>query len=208
MKKALFSLVLAVLTSSAFGQTTESNEKTLETLRMELESIFAKDQTFRRIYTQAEEVLGKDSDEMEYFWEVVEAQDKILEKRITDIIDQYGWLGISQIGRRANTALWAVLQHGSVESKKKYAPLLKESILKNESQPQHYARLIDRMLINNNESQLYGTQIDYASTETPSFFSIKEPEYIDQRRAEIGLPSIQQFAQRRGIEWNVPQKKK
>lgn len=64
------------------------------------------------------------------------------------------------------------------------------------------------MLINNGEPQLYGTQIDYEPAENPIFFSIKEPEFINQRRAEIGLPDIQQFAKQRGIEWNVPQKKR
>ena len=62
---------------------------------------------------------------------MVEAQDNVLEKQVVEIIDKYGWLGISQVGRRANTALWAVLQHGTQASKKKYAPLLKNSVLKN-----------------------------------------------------------------------------
>ncbi|MCH2085214.1 MAG: hypothetical protein MK226_22710 [Saprospiraceae bacterium] len=208
MKRTLFVLVIVALSSSVYGQIKQLDEKRLDSLRAELENIFTKDQTFRRIYVQAEEVLGKDSYEIEYFWEVVEAQDKILEKQVAGIIDRYGWLGISQVGRRANTALWAVLQHGTLASKKKYAPLLKESVLNSESQPQHYARLIDRMLINNGEPQLYGTQIDYEPAENPIFFSIKEPEFINQRRAEIGLPDIQQFAKQRGIEWNVPQKKR
>ena len=209
MNKPFFIVVIVLLSSSVYGQQIQRfDEKRLDSLRTELGILFLKDQTFRRIYLQAEEVLGKDSYEIEYFWEVVEAQDKILEKQAVHIIDSYGWLGISQVGRRANTALWAVLQHSSYASKKKYAPMLKESVLKNESQPQHYARLIDRMLINNGEPQLYGTQIDYESAENPIFFLIQEPELINQRRAEIGLPDIQQFAKQRGIEWNVHQKKK
>ena len=129
MKRTLFVLVIVALSSSVYGQIKQLDEKRLDSLRAELENIFTKDQTFRRIYVQAEEVLGKDSYEIEYFWEVVEAQDKILEKQVAGIIDRYGWLGISQVGRRANTALWAVLQHGTLASKKKYAPLLKESVL-------------------------------------------------------------------------------
>lgn len=164
-----------------------------------------KDQTFRRIYTEAEKKLGKDSEAYEYFWEVVEAQDKTLEKEVLNIIDKYGWLGISQIGRLANGTQWSVLQHGSVASKEKYAPLLKESILKGESQPVHYARLIDRMLINSDKPQLYGSQINYA-TDKPVFFEIKEPEFINKRRKELGLDSIEEFAKSRNIEWTITQK--
>ena len=82
-------------------------------------------------------------------------------------------MGFSQVGRLANTTLWSVLQHESVTFKEKYAPLLKESVLKKESRPNHYARLIDRMLINSDKAQLYGTQINYDNKE-PTFYEIKQ----------------------------------
>lgn len=208
MKKLCSVLSLVVLSFSMYGQIEQVDDKTLDSLRTVLDTIFIKDQTFRRIYTQAEEVLGANTYEMEYFWEVVEAKDKIFEQQVAEIIDKYGWLGISQVGRRGNTTLWLVVQHGSVVSKKKYAELLKESVLKNESQAQHYVRLIDRMLINSNEAQLYGSQIDYESNEEPVFFEIKEPEFVDQRRSALGLPSLQEFAEQNGIKWDFPQKER
>ncbi|MCH2231392.1 MAG: hypothetical protein MK105_13730 [Crocinitomicaceae bacterium] len=204
-----FSLTLCfIITTSSFAQpTTEYKTPTqyqLDSLRTELAEIFMKDQTFRNIYKEAEDKLGADSDAYDYFWEVVEAQDKILEKQVSNIIDKYGWLGISQIGRLANTTLWVVLQHGSVSTKEKYAPLLKASVLKEESQGIHYARLIDRMLINSDKPQLYGTQYTY---DNPSaFFEIEEPELINKRRKEIGLNSIQEFSQSINIEWKIAQK--
>ena len=75
-----------------------------------------------------------------------------------------------------------------------------------ESQPNHYARLIDRMLINSNNHQLYGSQIDYNSNNGPSFFPIENPENINERRKEIGLSNIQDFAKKIGIKWTVKQK--
>jgi hypothetical protein len=113
-------------------------------------------------------------------------------------------LGTSEVGRLANTTLWMVLQHGSVESKEKYAPLLKASVLKKESQPLHYARLVDRMLINSNKPQLYGTQIIYNNP--PKFFEIEHPEFVNKRREELGLEEIESFAKEKGIEWNFTQK--
>ena len=167
-----------------------------------------KHQTFRCIYTEVENKLGKNSEAYEYFWKVVEAQDKILEEEVILILNTYGWLGISQVGRLANGTQWSVLQHGSIASKEKYAPLLKASVLKQESQPNHYARLIDRMLVNSKKLQVYGTQIDYNSNETPTFYAIEKPEYINQRRKEIGLEKIQDFAKRRGLTWTILQKNK
>lgn len=202
MKQTIF---LIFIFSMSFPSVSQS-QKELDSVKVQLETIFMKDQTFRRIYLEAEKKLGRDSDAYEYFWEVVEAQDKILEKEVTNIIDRYGWLGISQIGKLANTTLWSVLQHGSVAAKEKYAPLLKASVFKEESQPSHYARLIDRMLINSDKPQLYGTQIDYNSNDVATFFPIEKPEYINKRRKEIGLGEIQSFARNRNIEWNISQK--
>lgn len=40
------------------------------------------------------------------------------------------------------------------------------------------------------------------------FFEIKNPEYMDKRRKEIGLAGIESFAKERGIEWNITQNEK
>ncbi|WP_159092125.1 DUF6624 domain-containing protein [Aquimarina sp. Aq107] len=210
--KHLSLLLCIFITTVMCSQTTiehkNPSKQQLDSLKNTLETIFMKDQTFRRIYLEAEEKLGKDSEAYEYFWEVVETQDKILEKQVTDIIDKFGWLGISQVGRLANVTQWSVLQHGSVSSKEKYAPLLKASVLKKESRGTHYARLIDRMLVNSDKPQIYGTQIDYNSGKKPMFFPIEKPEYINHRRKEIGMTEIQNFAKEKEIEWNILQKEK
>lgn len=203
MKKLFFILFIS---SMVYSQKETLSQVELDSLRTELETVFMKDQTFRRIYIEAEKKLGKDSAAYDYFWEVVEAQDKVFENQVTGIIDTFGWLGISQIGRLANTTLWIVLQHGSVASKEKYAPLLLASVKEKESQAIHYARLIDRMLINSDKPQLYGTQVNYEG-EKPQFYLIKNAEKINKRRSEIGLGPIQDFAKSQNINWDIKQKK-
>ena len=79
-------------------------------------------------------------------------------------------------------------------------------MIKKESRPIHYARLIDRMLVNSNKPQLYGTQINY-DNEVPGFYEIQKPNLVDKRRAEIGLNSIKEFANTVNIKWNIKQKK-
>lgn len=206
----LSSILCFFITMSLCSQISSNPEivtkQQLDSLKIELELLFMKDQTFRRIYLEAEERLGKDSDAYEYFWQIVEAQDKVLEKELIGIIDRFGWLGTSQVGRLANAAQWSVLQHGTVASKEKYAPLLKASVVKKESQANQYARLIDRMLINSDRPQIYGTQVDYNSSKNPIFFPIKKPEYINQRRKEIKLEGIEKFAKEIGVEWDIAQK--
>ncbi|WKN43439.1 DUF6624 domain-containing protein [Tunicatimonas pelagia] len=208
MKRFILVITIGVFSSLCYSQSAQPNKKELDTLKTKLETLFMEDQLFRRLYQDAEKKFGQDSAEMEYFWKVVEEQDDRIELEFIAIIEKYGWLGISEVGRLANTAQFSIMQHSSIETKKKYAPLMKESVLINESQPVQYARLIDRMLVNDNKPQIYGSQITQDETGNSIFFEIEKPELINKRRKEIGLDGIENFAKQRQIEWNVVQKEK
>lgn len=84
---------------------------------------------------------------------------------------------------------------------------MKASVLQNESQAMQYARLIDRMFINDNKPQVYGSQITKDKDGNNVFFEIDKPEFINKRRKEIGLEPIEDFAKERGIAWDIQQKK-
>lgn len=208
MKRIFFILMIVIFSSSIYGQLEQPTEKKLDSLKTKLETLFMEDQLFRRLYQDAEKKFGKDSDEMEYFWKVVEKQDERIEIEFIKILEKYGWLGSNQVGRLANGALFSIIQHSSIETKEKYAPLMKESVLRKESQPMHYARLIDRMLVNDNKPQIYGSQTTNDENGNAIFFEIEKPEYVNKRRKEINLDGIESFAKERGIEWNITQKEK
>ncbi|WP_232829160.1 DUF6624 domain-containing protein [Aureibaculum luteum] len=200
--------MIIIFSSSIYGQLEQPNEKKLDSLKTKLETLFMEDQLFRRLYQDAEKKFGKDSDEMEYFWKVVEEQDKRIEIEFIKMLEKYGWLGSNQVGRLANGALFSIIQHSSIETKEKYAPLMKESVLRKESQPMHYARLIDRMLVNNKKPQIYGSQTTNDKNGNAIFFEIEKPEFVNKRRKEINLAGIESFAKERGIEWSITQKEK
>jgi hypothetical protein len=39
-------------------------------------------------------------------------------------------------------------------------------------------------------------------------YEVKDPEYVNQRREEVGLGPIQDYVKRWGIEWTVEQKER
>ncbi len=205
MKNLFFLILICFISSSLYAQVEQPTDIQLDSLKTKLETLLMEDQLFRRLYLDAEEKFGQTSPEMDYFWKVVEEQDDRIEKEMVVILERYGWLGISDVGRRANAAIWSVTQHSSIEFKEKYAPLMKESVLKGESQPLQYARLIDRMFVNANKPQVYGSQTTQDEDGNPIFFEIINPEYINSRRKEIGLGDIESFAKERGIEWHIIQ---
>ncbi|QRM89266.1 DUF6624 domain-containing protein [Lacinutrix sp. WUR7] len=208
MKKLIFLVIIGIFSSTVYSQIEKQNEKELDSLKTKLETLLMEDQLFRGFYQDVEKKFGQDSAELEYFWKVVEEQDERIEIEFIKILEKYGWLGINQVGRLANGALFSIIQHSSIETKEKYAPLMKESVLRNESQPIHYARLIDRILVNDKKPQIYGSQTTQNENGDTVFFEIEKPEFVNKRRKEIGLDGIEDFAKERGIEWKITQTEK
>lgn len=178
-------------------------------LQKQLESIYVRDQMLRQMLKEVEEKFGQESEEMQYFWGLIASEDKKNEAEIEKIIEKKGWVGKSLVGAKANMTLWLVIQHAPLETQEKYLPLLKASVKMGESRGNHLALLEDRIRMRNEKPQIYGSQIR-RNPETGAFYvyEILEPEYVNQRRKEVGLGPIEAYVKRWDIEWTVEQKEK
>lgn len=178
-------------------------------LKAQLEKIYVRDQTLRQLYQTAEEKFGRESEEMNYFWDLVAQQDSMNELEVIQILEEKGWPGKSEVGGKANTTIWLVIQHAPIEIQEKYLPLLKASVLKGESQGSHLAMLEDRIQMRNGKPQTYGSQITMDSeTGKQVVYEIAEPEYVNQRRREVGLGPIEDYVKNWGIVWTIEQKER
>lgn len=178
-------------------------------LKKQLDHIYVRDQTLRQLYRTAQEKFGRKSEEMEYYLKLISEQDSINLAEVTDIIEERGWVGKNLIGENANITLWLVIQHAPLEIQEKYLPLLRESVLKGESQGGNLALLEDRIQMRNGQPQTYGSQIvTDKKTGEQTVYKIREPQYVDQRRKKVGLGPIADYVKRWGIEWNIEQKEK
>ena len=171
-------------------------------LKEELESIYVKDQMLRQMLDCAEEKFGRDSEEMKYYWGLISKEDEANEKRVLEIIDEYGWPGKSLVGGKANAAVWLVVQHAPLETQVKYLPLLQESVKNGESRGSNLALLEDRILMRQGKKQIYGSQIRTdPETGEAYVYPIEDPENVNKRRAEVGLGTIEEYAKRFGIDY-------
>ncbi|MGR3810288.1 DUF6624 domain-containing protein [Jiulongibacter sp. NS-SX5] len=178
-------------------------------LQEQLGRIYVRDQTLRQLLTDAEEKFGRDSEEMAYFWGLISEQDQLNEKEVFEILEDKGWVGKSAVGGHANMALWLVIQHAPIEIQEKYLPLLEKSVLEGESSGGHLALLVDRINMRNGKPQIYGSQITRNSeTGQQEVFQIWEPQYVNQRRKEVGLGPIEDYLKRWNIEWTIKQVEK
>ena len=128
--------------------------------------------------------------------------------RIIEIIDTKGWPKKSVVKEDAALTVFLVIQHADLETQKKYLPIMKEAANNREADWSSLALLIDRVNLGEGKEQIYGSQI--YRNEDGSFYvkDLEEPEYVNQRRKEVGLGPIEDYLSRYGIEWTVEQKEK
>ncbi len=113
------------------------------------------------------------------------------------IINKYGFPTPSKVGHTAADVAFYILHHSNIEDK--YYRMVKDAYENGDYFPEHYALLTDRWLSQNGKKQLYGTQFraqkrpdgkmgDYTLQPVDDF------KNLNKRRAELGLPPIEDYA--------------
>lgn len=173
-----------------------------------LDTIYKEDQGLRRQIRKVEEKYGRDSDEMKTHWKTISKKDSINLIKIQKILDKRGWLGQDIIGGQGNMTLFLVIQHSPIEIQKKYLPMMREAVNKNNARPSNLALLEDRVALRTGKRQIYGSQIG-RNQETGEFYvsPIENPEKVDERRAEVGLGTLQEYISNWNITWDVEKHK-
>ena len=98
------------------------------------------------------------------------------------------------MGRSGVSAAFLIVQHSSdLKFQEAMLPHLKRSFLNGEGvSGQEFALLQDRVLVHQNKLQLYGTQLNILDGELV-FDPIFDGEHVDKRRAEVGLPPLDEY---------------
>ncbi len=129
------------------------------------------------------------------------------ERRLLELLDNYGWPYASVVTEYAAAGAALVINHASYEIRSAYFPMLEKAFNDGEAEPLLYAKMRDRLLVEEGKSQLYGTQIRFNGM-IRELYPILEPHYVDQRRSAIGLGPLKPYLKERfGIDWDVAQER-
>ncbi len=128
-------------------------------------------------------------------------------EKLIELLDLYGWPTASSVTEYAAAGAALIINHTDYELRSKYFPMLEKAFKEGEAQPLRYAKMKDRLLVEEGKNQLYGTQWKFeGSGRVPH--PIEQPEYVDKRRAEIGLGPLKEYLKERfDMDWDVEQKK-
>lgn len=169
-----------------------------------LDTVFDDDQAVRKDYESMLKKYGPQSRQMDSLMELLRDKDSINQVKVIGILEKYGWLGIDDIGEKANTALFLVIQHARHSIQTKYLPMMRQAVKDGKAKAEQLALLEDRVLADQGKPQIYGSQVRVTKTGKYEFFPIVDERNVNKRRAAVGLGPLEVYARYFGIEYHLP----
>jgi hypothetical protein len=115
--------------------------------------------------------------------------------RLHEIFDERDrWPGRSEVGDDGAAALWRLVQHaiGDPPLLRNFLDHLNRLAGTVDDRPTERAMLEDRVRVFEGRPQLYGTQLDWdGDGRLDVAVGVEDPLHVDQRRAAVGLPPLQ-----------------
>lgn len=117
---------------------------------------------------------------------------------LKEIVEQFGFPGYDLVGQEGTGSFWLLIQHQDEHPDFQIFVLdLMEKEVKNENASKaNFAYLTDRVKVNTQKEQVYGTQMELNEDET-SYQPKKciDPQNLNQRRLKMRLPPIEEYIQ-------------
>jgi hypothetical protein len=206
MKSPPAFLALISFLGPLFLNAQSADYKKLSTL---LDSVYQEDQMYRQQAMELNKKYNWNAPEMQGILQTMHERDSTNLILVTQILDEYGWLGPDEIGDLGNSTLFLVIQHADLETQLKYLPMMREAVKKGNARASSLALLEDRTSLRQGKKQIYGSQIA-TDPETGEKYvqPLEDPDKVDERRAEVGLEPLQAYTRRFGFEWDLEEYKK
>lgn len=192
--------VLAATTSSCLQSDSQSElqAELLEMGRMDQEVR----ERFMALIVQGEpDVLS--SDQFKVLAEEMNGIDQANLARLDEIVEQVGWPGGKIVGEDAAGAARLILSHAPLEKQKEYLPLLRQTISDGQASASDLATIEDDIALADDGAQIYGTNISVENGRA-ILAPVIDPERLDERRAAVGLPPIEEYLARAEAELGMP----
>jgi hypothetical protein len=197
MPSRLF-ISLAVIVACAAACSDQSGEET----RAQLLEMGRTDQEVRERIMGLLNDSGPAALSTDEFRSLFEEQQLVDERNflgLEAIVTEHGWPDERLIGEEATGAAWIVMQHASIERQKRFLPLLRQAVAENRALASNLAMLEDEIALADQGKQIYGTEITMTDGKA-MIAPVADPETIDERRASVGLPPIEEYLRRAEAE--------
>jgi hypothetical protein len=176
-----------------------------DSLSLEKELIFLrdKDQSIRKEYHETVKKHGNTSIEATKIMGKIRKQDSINISVLISLIERCKWGNLHKVSRDAMKGIFYTLQHADLATREKYFSNLAEAATKGKIEMKYIAMMQDRIKVNKNEKQIFGTQIHCElnnGKENCFLWPIENESEVDLRREKVGLVPLAQYLKENGIE--------
>ena len=122
-------------------------------------------------------------------------QDRTRAARLAEIVAEFGWPTYDLVGVDGGTAAWLIAQHADhdVDQQAEWLTLLEEAVAEGQADPTELAYLTDRVAVNLQQPQQYGTQIRCRAGVPAPATPIEDAATVDTRRGEVGLGTLDAY---------------
>ena len=105
----------------------------------------------------------------------------------------YPWVNLND--EKTAIYFWTIIQHSDydVEFQKEVLKVMEKGIRNKTVVLRNYAFLYDRVMLNTNQKQLYGTQLKWIDNTPQPYPELEFPEKVDELRKKLGLISLQEY---------------
>ncbi|NHF59910.1 hypothetical protein FK220_011200 [Flavobacteriaceae bacterium TP-CH-4] len=136
---------------------------------------------------------GKYQGDWENWYKARDSISRLHIKVLDSILDRRGYPGFDLVGKQGSLSFWLIAQHAdwNPDFQQKVLLLLKEEVDKGNANAQNYGYLVDRVRINTNRPQVYGTQLDYNEKGQAFPKNLENPKNVNKRRAELGMEVLE-----------------
>lgn len=194
MKILKLTALFLFLTASIFAQTHKK-------LAAEIAVIGKADQQYRVAAIAEAKKHGTGSAEDKALMAKQSAADVANLGKIERIITDYGYPGKTLVGQDLSNVAFNVIQHNDLEAQKKYLPVIIEAADKGELSISLIPLMVDRVRIAQNQPQVYGTQLHESKKGLFQLFPIGNEAFVNDRRKKAGLPPLQSYLKKWGIDY-------
>jgi hypothetical protein len=118
------------------------------------------------------------------------------QKKIKKLYSKYGYLGYDKIGKEYSKKFWITIQHADndIKFQQKMLRELDTEIKKNNAEKSNYAMLEDRIAVNLNQKQRFGSQVTYNEMgQAIPKNGLLDTINIDSLRIKYNLPPFKEY---------------
>ncbi len=120
------------------------------------------------------------------------------QSKLNKYYKEYGFLGIDKVDKEGATHFWLLVQHCDKfpEFQKKVLRNMEKEVKKGNANGENYAYLFDRVQVNANKKQKFGTQVTYEVETTGRAFpkvGLLDSANVDLLRKEYGLTTLKEY---------------